>query len=55
MIDVVRRLIQLKYDEEGPWWRTTDNTLFQDFEEALRWQQILLDKEGVKIIYAEQE
>lgn len=60
MIDVVRRLIQLKYDveeigEEGPWWRTTDNTLFQDFEEALRWQQMLLDKEGVKIIYAEQE
>ena len=30
-----------------------DNTLFQDFEEALRWQQMLLDKEGVKIIYAE--
>lgn len=55
MIDVVRRLIRRTYDEEGLWWRTTDNTLFQDFEEALRWQQMLLDKEGVKIIYAEQE
>lgn len=55
MIDVVRRLIWRTYDEEGLWWRTTDNTLFQDFKESLRWQQMLLDKEGVKIIYAEQE
>lgn len=53
MIDVVRSLIRLSTEEDGLWYWTTDNTGFYDFEEAVRWQQMLLDKEGVKIIYAE--